>query len=98
MAPAEHENAIQDEFVLGDNIEPDESRTPQEFAQDEWLSVDQVAHRMGVSATQVREWVDGGQLTPQSLGSVEKVKRSEVDRLGNPSDGAALEFENEHAS
>ena len=90
------QDATQDEFVVGDSIEPDESRTPQEFARDEWLTLDQVAHRMGVPATQVRDWVDGGQLTPQYFGSVEKVKRSAVDRLGNPDDGAAQEFEREH--
>src|SRR5687768_12707340 len=98
MTPAEQDTTQQDEFVTGDSIEPDESRTPQEFANDEWLTLDQVAHRMGVSATQVREWVDGGQLTPQAFGSIEKVKRSEIDRIGNPDDGAAQEFEKDHSS
>lgn len=96
MTPAEQDAEQQDEFVVGDSIEPDESRTPQEFARDEWLTLDQVAHRMGVSAPQVRDWVNGGQLNPQTFGSIDKVKRSEVDRLGNPNDGAAQEFEKEH--
>jgi len=98
MTPAEQDAAQQEEFVVGDSIEPDESRTPQEFARDEWLTLDQVAHRMGVPATQVRDWVNNGQLTSETFGSIEKYKRSEVDRLGNPNEGAAQEFEKEHNS
>ena len=81
-----------------DILEPDESRTPTEFAEEEWLSLDQVAHRMNCSATRVREWVANGQLTPERNGSVERVRRSEVERLGNPTNAAADEFENQHGA
>jgi excisionase family DNA binding protein len=83
--------------VLGDEIEPDESRTPAEFADEEMLTLEQVAHRMGCSATRVREWIASGMLTPVAEGSVERIRRSEVERIGNPDDQASREFEQDHA-
>lgn len=80
-------------IVLGDEIEPDESRTPQEFADDEMLTIEQVAIRLNCSATQVREWISSGQLQAKNEGSIERVSRREVDRIGNPDDKAAQAFE-----
>jgi len=82
--------------VTGDSIEPDESRTPTEFAHEEWMSVDQVARHFGVPATRVREWIASGMLTPEPYGSIERIKRSEVRKIGNPDDGAAKAFEKDH--
>ncbi len=87
-----------DEFVTGDEIEPDESRTPTEFAREEFLTPEQIALQMGVPATRVREWIDSGLLTPIRDGSVERIKRSELHRVGNPDDEASREFEKEHES
>ena len=84
------------DIVTGEDIEPDESRTPTEFAQNEWMTVEQVAKQMGCSATRVREWVASGMLTAEPFGSIERIKRSEVNRIGNPDDGAAKEFEKDH--
>lgn len=92
---------MQDEetpIVLGDEIEPDESRTPAEFAREELMTLEQVAHRMNCSAVQVREWIASGMLSPIRDGSIERVKRSEVNRIGNPDDGAAKAFEKEHGA
>lgn len=89
------ENAPEN-IVTGDDIEPDESRTPVEFARDEMLTVEQVARQMNCSTVQVREWIAAGMLTPVADGSIQRVKRSELNRIGNPDDGAAREFEKEH--
>ena len=83
----------QENVVLGDNIEPDESRTPAEFADEEMLTIEQVAIRLGCSATQVREWISSGQLQAVPDGSVERVRRTDVDKIGNPDDSAAKNFE-----
>jgi excisionase family DNA binding protein len=85
-------------FVTGDDIEPDESRTPTEFAREELLTPEQIALQMGVSAVRVREWIDSGLLTPIRDGSIERIKRSELNRIGNPDDKAARKFEKEHES
>lgn len=85
-----------EEFVTGDEIEPDESRTPTEFATEELLTPEQIALQMGVPATRVREWIDSGLLTPIRDGSVERIKRSELSRVGNPDDKASDNFEKEH--
>lgn len=82
-----------EKIVLGDEIEPDESRTPQEFARDEMLTIEQVALRLNCSATQVRDWISAGQLQAHNEGSIERVSRREVDRIGNPDDKAAQAFE-----
>ena len=85
-------------FVIGDEIEPDESRTPAEFAREELLTIEQVAHELNCSAIQVREWIASGMLTPIAEGSVERIKRSELRRLGDPQQRAARKFEKEHDS
>ncbi|MBV9868251.1 MAG: helix-turn-helix domain-containing protein [Abitibacteriaceae bacterium] len=85
-----------DNIVTGEDIEPDESRTPTEFASGEWMSLEQVAKHFGCSAIQVRDWVASGMLTPEPFGSTERVRRSEVMKIGNPDAGAAKEFEKEH--
>ncbi len=87
-----------EEFVTGDEIEPDESRTPTEFATEELLTPEQIALQMGIPATRVREWIDSGLLTPIRDGSVERIKRSELRRVGNPDDKASDNFEKEHDS
>ncbi len=87
-----------EEFVTGDEIEPDESRTPTEFAREELLTPEQIALQMGIPATRVREWIDSGLLTPIRDGSVERIKRSELRRVGNPDDEASDNFEKEHDS
>lgn len=83
-------------FVTGENIEPDESRTPTEFANDEWMTIEQVAKRFGCSALRVREWIASGLLTPEPSGSIERIHRSEVNKIGNPDEGAAKAFEKAH--
>jgi hypothetical protein len=88
----------EEEIVAGDEIEPDESQTPVEFAREEWLTIDQVAGHFGVPAVRVREWIAEGILTPQLHGSIERIKRSELHRIGNPDDDAAREFEKDHRS
>ena len=88
----------EDELVTGDEVEPDESQTPIEFAREEWLTIDQVAGHFGVPAVRVREWIAAGMLTPELHGSIERIKRSELNRIGNPDEGAAKEFEKEHGS
>ncbi|MDQ3814554.1 MAG: helix-turn-helix domain-containing protein [Armatimonadota bacterium] len=82
--------------VTGDNIEPDESRTPTEFARDEWMTVEQVAKHFGVPAARVREWIAAGMLTPEPSGSIQRIRRSELNKIGNPDEGAAKEFEKDH--
>ncbi|HEX8834373.1 MAG TPA: helix-turn-helix domain-containing protein [Abditibacteriaceae bacterium] len=91
-----NEDTQDTQFVQGDGIEPDESRTPAEFADDELLTFEQVALRMNCSATQVREWVSSGLLTPIPGGSIERIRRSELERVGNPTEEAADSFEDEH--
>jgi excisionase family DNA binding protein len=81
-----------------DALEPDESRTPAEFAEEEWLTVEQAARRLNCPAAQVRDWIAGGQLTAEATGSIERVRRTEIDRLGNPTHSGAVEFENRHQS
>ncbi len=44
----------------------------------------------------VREWIAEGILTPQYFGSVERIQRSELDRVGNPDQNGAREFEKDH--
>ncbi|MDF2439913.1 MAG: hypothetical protein JWN98_897 [Abditibacteriota bacterium] len=94
---AQDETNQTSEFVTGDNIEPDESRTPVEFADEEWLSLDGVAKYFGVPATRVREWIAGGLLSTEPGGSIERIARSEIERIGNPDDVASREFESEHS-
>lgn len=91
------QNAEETPIVLGDEIEPDESRTHAEFADDELMTPEQVAHRFHCSAIQVREWISTGMLTPVRDGSIERIRRSEVERIGNPDDEAAKAFEGEHS-
>ena len=86
----------EENIVTGEDIEPDESRTPVEFAHQEWMTIDQVAKHFGVPAARVREWIAEGMLTPELHGSIERIKRSELNRIGNPDEGAAKEFEKEH--
>ena len=85
-------------LVVGEDIEPDESRTPAEFSHQEHMTIDQVAKHFGVPAARVREWIAAGLLTPEPQGSIERIKRSELNRIGNPDQGAAKEFEKEHGS
>ena len=86
----------EDDLVTGDEIEPDESQTPVEFAREEWLTIDQVARHFEVPAVRVREWIAAGMLTPELHGSIERIKRSEMRRIGNPDEDAAKEFEKDH--
>ena len=86
----------EDNIVTGEDIEPDESRTPTEFANHEWLTIEQVARRFDVPAARVREWIANGMLTPEPGGSIERVRRSEVNKIGNPDTGAAKAFEKAH--
>jgi hypothetical protein len=91
------DNELNDqEFVTGDNLEPDESRTPVEFAEEEWMSLDQVANYFQVAATRVREWVAGGIFQTEPHGSIERIRRSDIERIGNPDEVAAKEFEADH--
>jgi excisionase family DNA binding protein len=86
----------EEEVVTGDEIEPDESRTPVQFAREEWLTVDQAARHFGVPTVRVRAWIAAGMLTPELHGSIERIKRSELHKIGNPDDDAAKEFEKDH--
>jgi excisionase family DNA binding protein len=81
-------------IVTGDGIEPDESRTPAEFADDELLTVEQVAREMNCSAITVRDWIAQGMIRVETTldGSGERLKRSELQRIGNPEDKAAAAF------
>jgi hypothetical protein len=36
-------------------------------------------------------------LTPEAHGSIERVRRSEVEHLGNPTESAADAFESQHS-
>ena len=85
-----------EETVTGAGIEPDESRTPLEFAHDELLTLEQVAKQMTCSAAQVRDWIASGMLTPVADGSIQRIRRGELNRIGNPDDGAARAFERDH--
>ncbi len=85
-----------EEIVTGDGIEPDESRTPLEFAHDELLTIEQVARQMNCSTIEVRDWIASGMLTPIADGSIQRIRRGELNRIGNPDDGAAREFERDH--
>ena len=80
----EQENDATAGIVTGDEIEPDESRMPAEFAREEYLTVEQVAKACGCSTVQVREWLASGLLSAQRSGSIERIKRSELNRLRNP--------------
>ena len=82
--------------VEGDETEPDASRTPEEFADEEMMTVEQAANFLQVPATRVRGFIEDGTLATHAEGSVERIKRSEVNRIGNPDDGAAKEFEKDH--
>ncbi len=90
------ENVNTEGFVTGEDIEPDESRTPTEFADEEWMSLDQVANYFQVPATRVREWVSNGMFAVEPHGSIERIKRTDIERIGNPDDNAAQEFESDH--
>jgi hypothetical protein len=88
----------ENQHVAGENIEPDESQTPAEFAGEEWMTLDQVAAHYGCSVVQVREYIEQGQLTPVAAGSIQRIARSEVERLGDPTAQGAREFEAEHGA
>lgn len=83
-------------YVAAEDIEPDESQTPAEFADEEWLTLDQVAAHYGCSVVQVREYIAQGLLTPIPAGSIERIARSEIERLGDPTAQGAREFEADH--
>ena len=85
-------------YVIGDSIEPDESRTPEEFATDESLTFEQVAKTLGCSTIQVRNWVHSGMLTAEAAGSIERIRRSELSRVGDPDERAAQAFERERGT
>lgn len=89
----------EENIVTGEGIEPDESRTPTEFAEDELLTVEQVARAMNCSAITVRDWISQGLIQVENTldGSGERIKRSELHRIGNPEDKAAQAFEQNQA-
>jgi hypothetical protein len=84
--------------LLGDEGGPYVGHTALDDTEDDWMTQEQVARHLGVTAIRVREWIESGMLTPQVFGSIEKVRRSEVDTLGNPDDSAAEEFEKDHSA
>lgn len=84
-------------FVEGDSLELDESRTPLEFADEELLTIEQAAKYLGCPASKIREWLSSGQLTAIPAGSIERIARSELQRIGDPDETGAREFEKEHS-
>ena len=78
--------------------EPRDSHTQTDFTDEEWMTIDQVAEHFGCPASRVREWIANGVLTPQASGSIERIQRSELDRVGNVDQAAAQEFEKDHGS
>ena len=85
-----------DNVVAGGEIAPQDQHTQAGFADEEWMTIEQVAEHFGCSAVRVREWITSGMLTPQPFGSIERIKRSEVELIGNPDEGAAEAFEKNH--
>lgn len=83
-------------IVEGDEAEADESRTPPQFADEELFTVEQAAMYSNVPATTVRDWIETGMLAAQAQGSIQRVRRSDLERLGNPDQSAAQQFEAEH--
>lgn len=63
---------------------PQDARTQTPFADNEWMTIDQVAEHFGVPAARVREWVAGGVLTTRASGSIELIQRSELNNLEKP--------------
>ena len=85
-------------IVTGDEIEPDESHTPTEFARGEELTIEQAAQHLGYSTLQIRDWITSGMLTPIPDGSIQRLKKSELNRIGDPDESAARKFEKEHGA
>lgn len=67
-----------------------------EFDDDAWLTIEQVAKHFNCPPARVREWIAQGLLTPQPFGSIERIKRNELDLIGNHEVEAAQEFEKDH--
>ena len=87
-----------DNIISGDSIEPRDMHTQTDFADDEWMTIDQVAEHFNCPAARVREWIASGVLTPQASGSIERIQRSELNRVGNPDEDGAQDFEKDHGS
>ncbi|HVF10324.1 MAG TPA: helix-turn-helix domain-containing protein [Abditibacteriaceae bacterium] len=85
-------------IVSGEITGPEDAHTQTDFADDEWMTIDQAAEHFGCPAARVREWIASGVLTTQPSGSIERIKRSELGRVGNPDAGAAQEFEKDHGA
>lgn len=85
-------------IVEGDEIEPDESHTPTEFSGDEELTLEQAAQHAGCSALQIRDWIASGMLTPIADGSIERVSKRQLERVGDPNESGAQNFEREHGA
>jgi len=87
-----------DDFMTAPAPRPQDDHTQADFAPDEWMTLEQVAEHFGVPAARVRQWIADGLLNTDYAGSVERVRRSELDHVGNPEAAAAARFEEEHAS
>jgi len=85
-----------EDIVTGENIEPRDAHTQTDFADDEWMTIDQVAEHFHCPAARVREWIASGVLTTQASGSIERIQRRELSRVEDLDKDAAAQFEAEH--
>jgi hypothetical protein len=83
--------------TTGETNEPQDAHAQTDF-DDEWMTIDQVAEHFGCPAARVREWIASGVLTPQPSGSIERIQRRELDRVGNLEQNAAAQFEEDHGN
>lgn len=77
---------------------PTDAHPQSAFDDDEWLTIDQVASYLSCPPMRVREWIASGLLTAQPFGSIERIRKSELDAIGNPDDGAAAKFEQQNGT
>lgn len=67
-----------------------------EYTDDELVTIDEAAKIMNCPASRIREWISSGQLVAEPAGSIERVRRGELHRLGDPDKTGAKEFEKKH--
>ena len=85
-----------EDIVQGESAIPRDAHTQTDFADNEWMTIDQVAEHFGCPASRVREWIASGVLTTQPSGSIERIQRSELARVEDLDKEAAREFEKDH--
>lgn len=58
------------------------------MVEDRWLSVDEIAHYLGVKRDTVYKWIDRKQMPAHKVGRLWKFRKEEVDQWVRKDDGA----------